>query len=41
MAGKLVEVQTLLERLAALPVDEATRERVRRRILNDARHGTA
>jgi hypothetical protein len=41
IAGKLIEIQTLLERLSAMPVDEATRERVRRRILNDARRATA
>jgi hypothetical protein len=29
VAGKLIDVHTPLERLSAMPVDEATRERLR------------
>jgi len=37
IGSRLVDPQRLLDRLPALPIDEAARERLRRRILGDAR----
>jgi hypothetical protein len=39
LAAKLVDAETLLERLSTMPMDGASRERIRRRILRDAGRG--
>jgi hypothetical protein len=36
LAAKLVNRETLLDRLATMPIDDGARERLRRRILGDA-----